>query len=86
MRGALQNKRRWFLLTSQEFLYLTENAGELIAAVPLEYISDVKDVQGSTRFEVFTMCPFGARVAGVGSQTSLLCLLFLSLSLSVHLL
>ncbi len=74
LRGALQNKRRWFSLTTTEFRYFTENAGALLASTRVSEIVDVYDVDGTARFYVTTRTAFGlwtflcAQARHVGTQ------------------
>ena len=44
VRGAMQNRSRWFVLTTKKFMYYTKNAGDLISSVMVEHIVAVTDV------------------------------------------
>ncbi|XP_065835446.1 uncharacterized protein [Oscarella lobularis] len=50
-RGALQNRTRWFRLTTTYLEYYTEEEGDLINSLPLSTISGVTE-EGSTQFKI----------------------------------
>eukprot|EP00042_Codosiga_hollandica_P043674 m.417492 g.417492 ORF g.417492 m.417492 type:complete len:440 (+) comp56619_c0_seq1:146-1465(+) len=59
LRGAFQNRVRWFVLTTKQFAYFTTNCGDLIAKIDLENVSSVVDID-ETKFRLSFSIPFGA--------------------------
>ena len=59
LRGTMQNRKRWFMLTSKKLMYYKENAGDLISSVLLKDIVQVTELS-DRRFRLATAEPFGA--------------------------
>eukprot|EP00051_Salpingoeca_urceolata_P000643 m.35013 g.35013 ORF g.35013 m.35013 type:complete len:982 (+) comp10886_c0_seq2:109-3054(+) len=62
IRGVGQNRRRFFRLTNKSFMYFTEEAGELLADIPVNDIKAATNVH-KTQFRLVTKHPFGASSA-----------------------
>eukprot|EP00043_Microstomoeca_roanoka_P028953 m.20249 g.20249 ORF g.20249 m.20249 type:complete len:577 (+) comp8840_c0_seq2:116-1846(+) len=58
LRGALQSKTRWFVLTSTHFAFYTENAGQRLSAVNVRDILSIEDLEGR-KFKIRTRVQFG---------------------------
>lgn len=59
VRGPMQNRSRWFVLTTKKFMYYEKNGAALISSVLVEHIVAVTDVS-ERRFRISTTAPFGA--------------------------